>query len=78
MDRQPSALGRQRVVAPSHGGGEHRNEGEDYRFRRRFSMRASDDLDGKVLIGSANGERVAGEQPLALRDQGNGVPPSAL
>ena len=41
-------------------------------------LEASDDLDGEVLIGPANCERVAGEQPLALRDQGNGVPPSAL
>src|SRR5262245_65570416 len=47
--------------------------------RRRFSLRASDDLDGEiVLIGLANGERVAGEQRLAPRDQGDGVPPSAL
>jgi hypothetical protein len=33
MTRVKSALGRQRAVAPSHGGGKRRNEGEHYRFR---------------------------------------------
>ena len=43
-DRQPSALGRQRAVAPSHGSGEHRNEGEDYRFREENAPDIADSL----------------------------------
>ncbi len=43
-DRQPSALGRQRAVAPSHGSGEHRNEGEDYRFREENAPDIADSV----------------------------------
>jgi hypothetical protein len=44
LDRQPSALGRQRAVAPSHGGGECRNEGEEYRFREENAPDIADSV----------------------------------
>src|SRR5258708_38426912 len=38
------ALGRQRAVAPSHGGGECRNKGEDYRFREKNAPDIADSV----------------------------------